>query len=296
MLHSHSLDRIEAGLYVLATPIGNLRDITLRALDVLAGADLIAAEDTRVTRHLLTHYGINAKIVSLREHNETREAPRIIEQIRQGQAVVLVTDAGTPGISDPGAILVNAARAAGVSVWPIPGPCAAVCALSASGFDAQTFSFHGFLPPKAGERRKAMEALKSLTGLQILYEAPHRIEDTLRDLVAVLGGERPCALFRELTKKFEESKFGSLAQVLAWLGEGEHRDRGEFVIVIQGAEQVERSVAIGTERILALLCEHLPTKDAARIAAEITGEKRNLLYELALNYKVPKTSDSGPHD
>lgn len=268
----------------------------MRALDVLAAADLIAAEDTRITRHLLAHYGINAKIVSLREHNEAREAQRIIELIRQGQSIALVTDAGTPGISDPGAILVKAAREADISVWPIPGACAAISALSVSGWDSEKFSFLGFLPSKGGDRRRALEKLKTRTGLQILYEAPHRIEDTLRDLTEVLGADRPCALFRELTKKFEQSKIGPLGAVLTWVLEDENRRRGEFVLILEGAAPSERSQGMATERVLELLCAQLPTKEAARIAAEITGEKRNTLYEMALKYKSAKNPHEDSHD
>lgn len=271
---------------MLATPIGNLRDITLRALDVLSAVDLVAAEDTRITRHLLAHYGINAKIVSLREHNEAREAQRLVALMQQGQSIALVTDAGTPGISDPGSIFVGKARAAGVGVWPIPGPSAVVCALSVLGWDAGSFSFHGFLPSRGRERREILGKLKALAGVIVLFEAPHRIVETLRDLAEACGEVRPCAVFRELTKKFEESKAGSLAEVLAWIQEDENHQRGEFVLVLEGAQPEKSVPSLDTARLVELLCEKLPTKEAVRIATEISGEKRNDLYEMALKYKT----------
>ncbi len=285
MVHGRSLDRIEAGLYVLATPIGNLRDITLRALDVLSAVDLIAAEDTRVTRHLLSHYGLNAKIVSLREHNETRQAQRLVTLMQQGQSIALVSDAGTPGVSDPGSIFVSKARSEGVKVWPIPGPSAVICALSVLGWENPEFLFHGFLPSQQRARLQVLGALNTLPFKLVFYESPHRILETLRDLAECFGSHRRCAVFRELTKKFEEGKIASVSEVLAWMLEHEDHQRGEFVLIVEGGQEKAASYAISPERVLALLCDKLPTKDAVRLAADITGGKRNELYQMALKLK-----------
>ncbi|MFN0315560.1 MAG: 16S rRNA (cytidine(1402)-2'-O)-methyltransferase [Burkholderiales bacterium] len=278
---------------MLATPIGNLRDITLRALDVLSAVDLIAAEDTRVTRHLLSHYGLSAKIVSLREHNEAREAARLVTLMQQGQSVALVTDAGTPGVSDPGAVFVGKARSAGVKVWPIPGPSAAVCALSVLGWESTQFLFHGFLPSQRRARTQVLEALKTFPYKLVFYESPHRIVETLRDLADCYGPNRQCAVFRELTKKFEESKIAPLPEILAWLDEHADHRRGEFVLIVEGGQEQSTSHGVPPERVLALLCEKLPTKEAVRLAADITGGKRNELYALALKLKgtTNETSD-----
>lgn len=271
---------------MLATPIGNLRDITLRALDVLSAVDVVAAEDTRVTRHLLAHYGIEAKIVSLREHNEATQSGPLIDRMREGQSVALVTDAGTPGISDPGAGFVGRARAAGIAVWSLPGPSAITCALAALGWEAAAFRFHGFLPAQSGARKRALGALRHAHEVLAFYEAPHRIEETLADVVEVLGPERRCAVFRELTKKFEQFHQGTAAEVRAWLSEDENHRRGEFVLVLAGAPEGSESSTVDAARVLALLCEKLPTKEAVRIAGEITGRKRNELYDLALQHKA----------
>lgn len=292
MLHKKSLDRIEAGLYVVATPIGNLRDVTLRALDVLSAADVVAAEDTRITRHLLAHYGIEAKIVSLREHNEVRRSDQLIDWMREGKSVALVTDAGTPGISDPGAVFVGRARQAGVPVWAIPGPSALTCALAGLGWAFDVFCFHGFLPQQPGARRRALQSLRERAPVMVFYEAPHRIEETLTDMQEAFGAERRCALLRELTKKFEQFKEGGLAQVRAWLAEDADRRRGEFVLVVEGGAAVEPAPGVDAERLLALLCERLPTKEAVRVAVELTGRKRNELYDLALRQQARGGSDS----
>jgi 16S rRNA (cytidine1402-2'-O)-methyltransferase len=202
-------------LYVVATPIGNLRDITLRALDVLKTADIIAAEDTRNTSHLLGHFAVSTKLMALHEHNERIAAPKIIEALQAGKTVALVSDAGSPGISDPGAILVRAVRAAGFPVVPLPGPSAVICALSAAGLDAPHFLFYGFLPSKPALRRKELNLLKDLPYTLAFYEAPHRIVETVDDLLQMLGGEREITLARELTKMFESIHCCKLAEAPA---------------------------------------------------------------------------------
>lgn len=273
----------EGLLYVVATPIGNLGDITLRALEVLKQVDLIAAEDTRLTGHLLKHFGISAKLLSVREHNEETGALKLIDAMREGHSVALVTDAGTPAVSDPGARVVAAVRAAGFAVVPIPGANAAVAALSVSGLNAPHFLFYGFLPAKTGERRSALEALKALPYALVFYEAPHRITDTVGDLSAILGGEREIVFGRELTKAFEQIQVCPLREASAWLSADANRQRGEFVLIVSGATQ-DASAGDG-ERVLKILLRELPASQAAKLAAQISGEKKNALYELALQLK-----------
>ena len=271
-------------LYVVATPIGNLQDITLRARDVLKQADLIAAEDTRVTGNLLKHFGIVAKLISVREHNEQAGALKIIDALRAGHAVALVTDAGTPAVSDPGARVVAAVRAAGLTVIPIPGANAAVAALSAAGFNTPHFLFYGFLPAKGGERRTALLSLLTLPYTLVFYEAPHRVVDTVADLVTVFGNTREIVFARELTKTFEEIHACVLSEANAWLAADANRERGEYVLIVSEAAEQEKS-AVEIQRVLEILLAELPVKQAAKLAAQITGEKKNALYELALKIK-----------
>ncbi|MBZ0104352.1 MAG: 16S rRNA (cytidine(1402)-2'-O)-methyltransferase [Sulfuricella denitrificans] len=273
-------------LYVVATPIGNLRDITLRALDVLKSADIIAAEDTRNSTHLLGHFGISTRLVALHEHNERIAAPKIIAALQEGKSVALISDAGTPGISDPGAILVQAVRAAGLPVIPLPGPNAAICALSAAGRDDPHFLFYGFLPAKASARRRELEALRELPYTLAFYEAPHRIVETVEDLLQVLGGERDITFARELTKLFESIHTCKLADAPAWLAGDPNRQRGEFVLLLSGAPpETEAGISAEAQRILQLMLAELPLKQAVKLAAEISGEKKNALYDLALQLK-----------
>lgn len=273
-------------LYVVATPIGNLRDITLRALDTLKSADIIAAEDTRNTSHLLSHYGISAKLVALHEHNERVAAPKIIAALQEGKTVALVSDAGTPGISDPGAILVQAVREAGLPVIPLPGPNAAICALSAAGREAPHFLFYGFLPSKASARRKELETLRELPYTLAFYEAPHRIVETIEDVLKVFGGERDITFARELTKLFESIHTCKLADAPAWLAGDTNRQRGEFVLLLSGAPiAAEEGISAEAQRILRLLLAELPLKQAVKLTADISGEKKNALYDLALQLK-----------
>ncbi|HEX8978094.1 MAG TPA: 16S rRNA (cytidine(1402)-2'-O)-methyltransferase [Parasulfuritortus sp.] len=269
-------------LYIVATPIGNLRDITLRALDILKTVDLVAAEDTRVTAGLLSAYGIEAKLFSYREHNEQAASAALIERLREGKSVALASDAGTPGISDPGAVLARAARAAGIPVVPLPGPSAVATALSAAGPAAGHWLFYGFLPHKAGERRRELEGLAEVEWPIVFYESPHRLLETVADLATVLGGERQLFVARELTKRFEEFHACRLDEALAWLEGDENRQRGEFVLVVDGRPSERDAGMEEARRVLAILLEDMAPSQAAKVAARITGAKKNALYDLAL--------------
>ena len=271
---------------MVATPIGNLGDITLRALEVLRGVDLVAAEDTRDSGRLLNHYGIAAKMVALHEHNERSAGARIVDSLREGKSVALISDAGTPAISDPGAHLVAAVRAAGCKVVPLPGANAAVCALSAAGLEDTHFLFYGFLPHGAADRKRQLETLKTLPYLLVFYESPHRILDCVADLRSVLGDARRITFARELTKLFETIHACALGEAQAWLETDTNQQKGEFVLLVSGAE-IHKEVGIGEagQRTLELLLAELPLKQAVKLAAEISGEKKNALYELALELK-----------
>ncbi len=270
---------LSPGLYVVATPIGNLGDITLRALDVLKRVNVIAAEDTRVTGQLLAALGISKPLLSVREHNERQGAAKLIGRIAAGEAVAYVSDAGTPAISDPGAVLVAAVREAGHAVVPVPGASAVAAAMSVAGFAPGPWLFAGFLPPRQKARRDAIQDLKHLPAVLVFYEAPHRVRETLADLAAVLGGERRICIARELTKQFEETACMQLADTAAWLDSSAWREKGEFVLMVEGAVQADSSMA-DAEHILRVLAEELPASQAAKIAAKLTGRKKSDLYEL----------------
>jgi len=267
---------------VVATPIGNLDDITLRALAVLAQSDLIAAEDTRTTGVLLDRHKIRAKLVSLHEHNERQASEMILAALREGAKVSLVSDAGTPGISDPGAVLVSLAREQGFRVTPIPGPSAAVAAISISGMRESGFLFRGFLPPKSGARRQAIEMLRGLPWPVVLYEAPHRVVECIEDLAAILGASREVLVARELTKLFEEIHRCPLGEAAAWLRADPNRGKGEFVLVVGAAEASASTGEAEAERVLRIALEDLPVAQAVRLACAVTGAKRNRLYPRAL--------------
>ena len=271
-------------LYVVATPLGNLADITLRALEVMRTVSLIACEDTRHARRLLDHYDIKTPTVSLHKHNEVQAGGKLLESLRQGKSVALISDAGTPAISDPGARAVAVVQEAGFPVVPLPGPNAAIAALSASGLVDERFLFVGFLPAKAGARRAEIERLKAVPAALVFYEAPHRIEETVADLLALLEPQREIVVARELTKMFEQIVRMPLAEVPAWIAGDENRKRGEFVLIVS-APPLREAMDAETERVLRLLLAELPTKQAAKLAAEITGHSKNELYELALAFK-----------
>jgi 16S rRNA (cytidine1402-2'-O)-methyltransferase len=267
-------------LYVVATPIGNLADAGARALEVLRQADLVACEDTRTTRTLLARHGIDRPTQALHAHNERAAGEQLLGALREGRSVALVSDAGTPGVSDPGALLIESAHRAGIRVVPIPGPSAAIAAWSAAGFAADRFLFVGFLPAKPAARRKALAALE-LPWPIILYEAPHRILECVRDLQARYGGEREIVIARELTKKFEETVRLPLAEAAGWLQAHAHRQQGEFVLVLGPGKSPAPSAA-EAERVLGVLLDVLPAGDAARLAARISGVPRNALYRKAI--------------
>ena len=268
-------------LYVVATPIGNLADASPRALEALANADLVACEDTRTSRTLLARHGIAARTVALHAHNERAATARLLDALQQGKNVALVSDAGTPAVSDPGAVLVAAAHAAGVRVVPLPGPSAAITAFSAAGFSADRFLFVGFLPSARPARRKALEALDMACPV-IVYEAPHRVAETVQDLAERYGGAREIVIARELTKKFEEIVRLPLAAAADWLAAAPHRQQGEFVLVLGPATARPGADETEAGRVLGILLETLPASEAAKLAARITGTPRKALYEHAL--------------
>ena len=267
---------------MVATPIGNLDDLSQRAIDSLAGADAIAAEDTRVTARLLEHHHVRGKLVAVHEHNERRAADWIVEELARGRNIALVTDAGTPGVSDPGATVVAKVRAAGFRVVPIPGPNAAVTALSAAGIEDGPFLFAGFLPVKAGARRKALGALNRIRHTLVLYEAPHRIVECVEDMAATLGSDRALVIARELTKMFEQIHRCRLGDAATWLRSDADRQRGEFVLLVEAAAVGDEEAVVDWERTLATLLAELPLAQAVKLACRLTGAKKNAVYERAL--------------
>jgi len=280
-------------LFVVATPIGNLADLSARALETLARVDVIACEDTRTSRTLLARHAIRARTAALHQHNERAASAALLESLRAGRDVAIVTDAGTPGLSDPGALLVAAAHAAGIRVVPVPGPSAATAALSASGFVAGPWLFAGFLPAAAAARRKALEDF-DLPWPIVFFEAPHRIRAMLEALRARFGGDRELLIARELTKKFEELVRLPLADAAAWLDADANRERGEFVLVLGPRAQGDDARDAGL-RVLDVLLDALPTlsaREAARLAARITGAPRNALYAHALA-RAAQADDGG---
>lgn len=271
-------------LYVVPTPLGNLADMTRRAEEVLRTVPWVAAEDTRHSAPLLKQLGSTARTLPAHQHNEHEAAARIIEKLQAGESVALISDAGTPGISDPGARMVAAVRQAGFRVVPLPGACAATTALSASGLTDEHFLFYGFLPVKGGQRRQVMEDLKEIPAALIFYEAPHRVLETVADLATVYG-ERTLVIARELTKLFESIHSVSLTAALEWLKADPNRQRGEFVLMVSGAP-VGGDDGEGERVLKLLLAEGLPVKQAAKLAAAITGAAKNALYERALALKA----------
>jgi len=279
-----ALPAIESALYVVATPLGNLRDVTLRALDVLAGVDLIAAEDTRVTHALLARHRITTRTLSLHEHNERARAGRIIDLLTAGRSVALVTDAGTPALSDPGALLVDAVLAAGHRVVPVPGPSAVAAALSVSGLTAPQWLFCGFLPAKAAARRRVLAGLCAYPFALVFYEAPHRIVATVAALAETLGPNRRLVIARELTKRFESIHRCGLGEAAAWLAADPDRVRGEFVVIVDAppASAARSSEDNANDAVLEALLAELPLAKAVRVAVAVTGAPRNVLYRRAL--------------
>jgi 16S rRNA (cytidine1402-2'-O)-methyltransferase len=280
-------------LYIVGTPIGNLRDITLRALDILKTVDLVAAEDTRVSQGLLNAHGLQKKLVALHEHNEREATERLLADLAAGKSVAYVSDAGTPGVSDPGAHLARRAREAGLPVFAIPGPSAVATALSVAGVGDGRWLFYGFLPNKATARRKVLAELQALPYALVFYEAPHRVRECVADLTEVFGGEREIAIARELTKLFEQVHLCPLGEAEAWLAADDNRCRGEFVLIVQGA--ADRTADAGALRAtLETLLAELPLKQAVALAVKLTGEKKNTVYELALELQKHGHPDDHP--
>lgn len=271
-------------LYIVATPIGNLADMTVRAIETLREVDLILAEDTRHAAVLLSHYEIDRPLWSCHEHNERKQLPAIMQRLQNGEQVALISDAGTPLISDPGYPLVNEARAQGVTVVPIPGACAVIAALCASGLPTDRFCFEGFVPSKAGARKRFLEALENEARTIVMYESSHRIVDCLTEIAATLGGGRRVVIGRELTKKFEQFYSGSASELAQQIEEGQHDERGEFVVIVEGGRDQDAAQADAV-RLLGLLLDEMPLKAACKIAAAFTGANRNGLYQLGLEMR-----------
>ncbi len=271
-------------LYIVPTPIGNLGDITQRALDVLSNVDLIAAEDTRHTGKLLSHFGIQTKTFALHDHNEQQKAQVLVEKLKAGNSIALVSDAGTPLISDPGYHLVTQCRQAGVKVVPLPGACAVVTALSASGLPSDRFSFEGFLPAKSKGRKDKFLEIAKAERTCIFYESPHRILDSLADMLEILGPEREVVLARELTKTFETIQGMPLGELVEWVSSDENQQKGEMELLIHGyrANNDDNALPDEVTRTLSIMTKELPLKKAAALTAEIYNLKKNALYKWGL--------------
>ncbi|HUT40927.1 MAG TPA: 16S rRNA (cytidine(1402)-2'-O)-methyltransferase [Gammaproteobacteria bacterium] len=281
-----SRDATEKGvLYIVATPIGNLQDMTWRAVDTLKSVDRVAAEDTRHTRKLFAHYGIATPLLALHEHNERDISRRLLDRLLAGERIALVSDAGTPLISDPGFVLVRAARQAGVRVVPVPGPSALVAALSVSGLPTDRFLFEGFLPPRQAARRQRLQALRGSEVTLVFYESSHRILDSLVDMADCLGAARHAVIARELTKTFETLVEGTLTELLERLRNDTDQQKGEFVVLVQGAAHDPDQLDEAARRTLEILLGQLPLRQAAALAAGISGVSKNRLYEYGLELK-----------
>jgi len=277
---------LDVSLYVVATPIGNLADITHRAIEVLQSVALIAAEDTRHSARLMSHFNIKTPMISVHDHNERQRVATIVNKLAEGESVALISDAGTPLISDPGFILVRAVREAGFKVVPVPGCSALITAISAAGMPSNNFIFEGFLPAKRTGRRSQLEQIANDTRTVIFYESTHRIIDSLEDMQAVLGADRYVVIARELTKTFETIHGDKLSALIEWIKADHNQQKGEFVVLVSGAEPAEETgFSDDTLRILDLLIDELPVKQAAALTAKITGTKKNALYKEALERK-----------
>ncbi|UTW02423.1 16S rRNA (cytidine(1402)-2'-O)-methyltransferase [Amphritea atlantica] len=276
----------EAVLYVVATPIGNLEDMTPRALRVLESVALIAAEDTRHSGRLLSHFNIKTPMIAVHDHNERQQQQKIIEKLQRGDDIALISDAGTPLISDPGFVLVREVRSAGFRVVPLPGCCALIAALCASGVPSDRFAFEGFPPAKSQQRVNFYTALAAENRTLMFYESPHRIIDSLKDIVTAFGADRPIAIARELTKTFETFISGAAAEVLAKVEADPNQRKGEFVLMIEGAPQQDDSLLDPrSSEVLDILLEELSVKQASALAAKITGVKKKVMYQAALDRK-----------
>lgn len=279
----HSAKALQAGiLYVVPTPIGNLDDMVPRAREVLQQVSLIAAEDTRHSRPLMQHFGINTPIIAYHDHNQQAAGENLIARLMAGESIALISDAGTPLVSDPGYRLVDACHSQNITVIPIPGACAAIAALSAAGLASDRFIFEGFLPAKSHARQQRLMALADETRTLMFYEAPHRVRDTVADMREVFGGERTAVLAREITKMFETIKRAPLDELFEFIDKDSNQQRGEIVLLVAGAVKQEGDVSQQSISTLTLLMQELPLKKAAAIAAKLTGERKNALYNLGL--------------
>ncbi|MGB5260957.1 MAG: 16S rRNA (cytidine(1402)-2'-O)-methyltransferase [Gammaproteobacteria bacterium] len=272
-------------LYVVATPIGNLQDMSPRAIDVLSLVSLIAAEDTRHSKKLLAHFGVGTRMMALHDHNERSMADSLVQRLGQGEDVALICDAGTPLISDPGYVLVRSARAAGIDVLSVPGPSALTAALSVAGLPTDRFRFEGFLPPKQAARRQRLATLAAETVTLVFYESSHRIVDTLSDMAECLGPGREVVVARELTKVFETVRAGTPGELSRALAEDVQQQKGEFVVMVQGDTADCTTLDVQSRQTLAVLLEELPLRRAAALAAKITGVAKNRLYDYGLEIK-----------
>jgi 16S rRNA (cytidine1402-2'-O)-methyltransferase len=273
-------------LYVVATPIGNLCDMSLRAIETLKSVSCIAAEDTRHSMPLLQHFGIATPTISLHEHNERERSIKLLERLKQGESIAIISDAGTPLISDPGFILVHEARQAGIKVVPIPGASAMIAALSVCGLTTNRFSFEGFLSAKAKHRLDQLELLKHESRTMIFYEAPHRVMACLKDMEKIFGEDRQVVIARELTKVFESIHGAPLSELIAWIEEDENRKRGEIVLIVEGSPiKLEQENKVAVDDVLKILLDDLPLKQAVELAAKLSGKRKNELYQQALEYQ-----------
>jgi len=273
-------------LYIVATPLGNLGDMSQRAIETLRQVDLIAAEDTRHSKKLLVHFGIDRPMIAFHEHNERDRSGEILIQLQAGKQIALISDAGTPLISDPGYHLVRQLHEAGIRVVPIPGPSAVITALCAAGMATDRFCFEGFLPSKAGAREKQLETLSQETRTLVFYESPHRLLEMLRAMLVVFGPERRVTLARELTKTFETIHQDSLAKLVSWVDANPEQQKGESVLVVEGAaERVSERFEVDSQQLLLTLLSYMSVKDAAHHAAQLTGQSKNELYQRALEIK-----------
>jgi len=277
-----------ATLYIVATPIGNLSDMSQRAIETLQDVSIIAAEDTRHSGHLLKHFSIATPSISLHEHNEQQRSEVLLSKLQQGESVALISDAGTPLISDPGYRLVSLVREHNIPVVPVPGSCALIAALSASGLPSDRFAFEGFLPAKEGARKQALESLATETRTLIFYESPRRLHNTLNDMVAIFGSERPACLARELTKLHETINTKPLAELVQWVADDSNQQRGECVLLVQGAPQQQDADDAEINRVLVVLLKELPVKRAAVVASSLLSVSKNDAYDMALKLQQKK--------
>lgn len=284
---------VEGTLYVVATPIGNLGDMSARALEILSGVDMIAAEDTRHSRRLLRHFGIDKPCIALYEHNERAQVEQLVNRLRAAQTLALVSDAGTPVVSDPGYHLVRAAHQAHCRVVSIPGPSAVIAALSVSGQSAERFVFEGFLPAKPTARAHRLEALRGELRTLIFFEAPHRVVDTLEAMVHAFGNDREVTYARELSKLYETARLTRLGDLLEWVSGDALQQKGEIVLVVRGAEVEAHPDESAAENTLQILLGELPLKQAVSLAAKLTGANRNRLYEAALRLQESGEKNKG---